>query len=382
MSPGDAAATRRALAEAMAAAGLAAPRTLTLAITGRCDLSCAHCLVEAGPRAGPPHVPAETVLRVVAEAAALGVRELRLTGGEPLLHPRWEDLVERSCREPALEAVVLQTNGAALEDAEARALRRAAGGRLAIQVSLDGASPETHDAVRGPGAFERTLRGLEALRAAGLAAATSLAFTEMRHNMGDVPALLGLVRRLGLRGLVGGTLVKAGRAGGEGVAPPTPEAYRALLDRYERDPGFRALCDGHATLPALAWWKGRDGEGAECCALGGEPYLGADGLLRPCPLYRGQDGAVQGAHERELAEVLAGAIPRWAPLAAAKRRRPALGACAPCPARRHCRGGCLGRAQAAAGALDAVEDRCALREAVFLWRGEPPRAAPSTHQTR
>lgn len=382
MLPGDTAAPRGGLDGILAAAGLAAPRTLTLAVTGRCDLSCAHCLVEAGPRLGPPHVPAETLLRIVAEAAALGVRELRLTGGEPLLHPRWEDLVRRCCRAPGLETVVLQTNAAALADADARALRRAGGGRLALQVSLDGASPATHDAVRGPGAFARTLRGLESLRAHGLAAATSLAFTEMRHNIADLPALLELVERLGLRGLVAGTLVAAGRAAGPGTAPPTPDQYRALLDRYERDARFRARCDGHATLPALAWWKGRDGEGGDCCALGGELYLGADGLLRPCPLYRGQGGAVAGAHERPLAEVLARAIRRWALLAAARRRRPALAACAPCPARRHCRGGCLGRAQAAYGTLDAVEDRCELRQAVFLWRGEPPRAAPSTPATR
>jgi radical SAM protein with 4Fe4S-binding SPASM domain len=366
----------------MAAAGLAPPRLLTLAITGRCDLSCAHCLVEAGPRAGTP-VPAETVLRVVAELVALGGRELRLTGGEPLLHPRWRDVVAGCCAEAGLELVVLQTNGAALEDADARALRELGRDRLSIQVSLDGASPRTHDAVRGRGAFERTLQGLGRLCGAGLGERVTLAFTEMRHNMGDVPALLELVARLGLGGLVGSTLVVDGRAARAGVALPAPEDYRALLDRYRSSPRFRALYDAHGTLPALEWWKGRDGEGTACCTFGAEPYLGADGLLRPCPLSRSAEVAIPGAHARPLGEVLQAAIPGWAALQETKRRRHrSLPACAGCPGLRHCGGGCLGRAHAARGAVDAVEDRCDLRKAVYHWRGDPPRAEPSVPPTR
>lgn len=382
MAPREPTASAEPLAGALARAGLAPPRALTLALTGRCNLACLHCLVEAGPRAGAAHVPAEVLLRVIAELPALGVRTLRLTGGEPLLHPRWDELVARCGRAPWLDALVLQTNAAALDEADARALRRLGGPRLAIEVSLDGATPATHDAVRGPGAFERTLRGLERLCAAGLAPATTVAFTEMHHNLDDLPALLELVRRLGLHGLVAGTLVASGRASRSPLAAPEPDDYRRLLARYERSPRFRALCDRHAALPALAWWRGRHGDGGECCVPGAAPYLGADGLLRPCALCRGDDVALPGAHARPLADVLAGAGPRWSALAETKRRRRALAACSGCPGQRHCGGGCLGRAQAAGAGVDAVEDRCALRRAVYLWGREPPRAPPASPEER
>lgn len=374
---------KRALGQAMEAAGLALPRALTLALTGRCNLSCGHCLVEAGPRAASAHVPAEALLRVAAELAALGGREVRLTGGEPLLHPRWQELVARCCAEPAFDAVVLQTNAAVLDEGDAWALRRLGGERLRIQVSLDGASPRTHDAVRGRGAFEQTLRGIERLCVAGIGERVTVAFTEMAHNLADVPALLELVEALGLGGLVGGTLVPAGRAATTRAALPTPEDYRALLARYRSSARFRARYEAHGTLPALEWWKGRAGEGGACCALGAEPYLGADGRLRPCALCRAEDVAVPGAHDRPLTEVLAEALTRWAPLAEEQRRRHrALAACAGCPGLRHCGGGCMGRAHAAHGVFAAAEDRCALRRAVYRWPGEPPPAEPSALPAR
>ena len=259
------------------------PRSLTLAVTGGCNLACAHCLVEAGPAIGG-HVPAPTVRRIVSEFAALGGEAICLTGGEPLLHPQWRELLA-SCREqPSFRSLSLQTNGTLIGDAQVRALQSLRFDGLAIRVSLDGGSPATHDRVRGPGAFRRTLAGLRRLAAAGLGSHVSIAFTEMRHNMHDLPALLELVEVLGLRpsraerwshgaGRRPPTISRPRRPSSTGAARPLPR--RSALSRVVRRPGNFA-----------GWWKHRRERGPECCVLVEHPFVTAEGTI-PGALLRG-----------------------------------------------------------------------------------------------
>lgn len=72
----------------LAQAGLCPPETLTLAITGECNLHCAHCWVDAGPTASAL-LPVHTAQGLIEEFAGFGGTAVRLTGGEPLLHPDW-----------------------------------------------------------------------------------------------------------------------------------------------------------------------------------------------------------------------------------------------------------------------------------------------------
>lgn len=347
------------------------PRALTVAITGVCNLACRHCLVEAGPRAEPRHVSVEVIRRLARELAAAGGEELWLTGGEPLLHPRWEEILAACCRGASLRTVGVQTNGALLGGAQVGALRALRFDGLRIQVSLDGGSAATHDRVRGRGSFERTLEGLRRLAAAGLGPHVTLAFTEMRHNMEELPALLALAEALDARRVVSGTLVGLGRAARGRLAPPTPEQYGALLARYHADRRFRERYAERGELAAIEWWKGRDEPGGDCCLLADHPYVTADGTVYPSALCRAEEFAVHGALDAPLAEILAAGEPPWARLRELeRRRRGSLAACLDCAGRAHCGGGCMGRAHAASGDLLAVEDRCELRRAVYGWRGD------------
>jgi radical SAM protein with 4Fe4S-binding SPASM domain len=193
----------------------------------------------------------------------------------------------------------------------------------------------------------------------------------MLHNMEDIPALLELVDALGLRAVVGGTLVKDGRAARARLALPTPRQYRALLARYHADARFRERYDRLGTFPAVEWWKGRDRARGSPCEFAARPYVAARGTIHPCTLCHAGDFAAGGAFERPLSEALAEAIPRWSELAQLARVRSAtLAECQQCPARLSCAGGCMGRAHAVRGSLAAVEDRCELRRAVATWRPE------------
>jgi MoaA/NifB/PqqE/SkfB family radical SAM enzyme len=191
-------------------AGLRPPRVVTLAITGACNLTCCHCWVRAGEASSHAHVPLGTLRRLVKEFAAIGGGGIRITGGEPLCHPHWLDMVQYSCS-LGFKTVALQTNAMLLRDEHLAALRELDFPGLSIQVSLDGVTAQTHDLVRGAGAFSGALQGIMTLVQGGLAGRVSLFFTEMRHNLAEIPKLLDFADRMGIGSVSTGSMVLCGR---------------------------------------------------------------------------------------------------------------------------------------------------------------------------
>lgn len=144
--------------------------TLWVQVAGTlCNLSCTHCFVSCGPHEERHALMsrAEVAARV-AEALALGVREVYLTGGEPFLNPALEAIVEDTL---AATPVTILTNGTLFTPRRVAWLAvttRAARHSLELRVSLDGTDAASHDAFRGAGAWARTMEGLRALAGAGL----------------------------------------------------------------------------------------------------------------------------------------------------------------------------------------------------------------------
>jgi radical SAM protein with 4Fe4S-binding SPASM domain len=346
---------------ALREAGLNPPLILTLAITDDCNLSCEHCWVEARPQAEPTRVPARSVRRLVEEFAELGGEGIRLTGGEPLLHPDWLEFLEFACF-LGLQRVEVQTNALLLGAAEVDALGKLPTAGLKLQVSLDGARAATHDRVRGTGSFAGALAGIRRLATAGLAETISIFFTEMAHNLAEFPEVLALAADLGVGSVFSGTLVTGGRAASDGkVSAPVPNQYLALLKRYREDPLFQARYAALGTMAALEWWHA-DPPARPCCSPGENPYLSPRGLLYPCLLCHNDTFAVAGAFERPLVEVFCEGVGRWAAMQQlASRRAEIIPACRVCPEKAMCAGGCVGRAWGSCGDLLAVEDRCAVR---------------------
>jgi organic radical activating enzyme len=134
-----------------------------------CNLTCTHCFVTCGPHEERHGMMtrAEVAARV-AEALAMGVREIYLTGGEPFLHPELEPIVEHTL---ASAPVTVLTNGTLFTErrlAWLAALTRKSRHALELRVSLDATDAAAHDTFRGPGAWVRTMAGLRALEAFGL----------------------------------------------------------------------------------------------------------------------------------------------------------------------------------------------------------------------
>ena len=359
----------------IAGCGLLTPVMLTLAVTNGCNLKCGHCWPDSRSHIDTPPVPSPVLQRLIQDFADLGLERIIITGGEPFTHPDWLEIVSCCCEQPGFEKVRIQTNATLLNRAIVRALVSLGFEGLSVQVSLEGATAETHDRIRGPGSFERSLRGLRLLTEAGLGEQTLVAFTEMRHNFGELPDLLDLVGSLGIGRLVSATLVPGGRAlQTDQITPPEPSQYRSLLDRYHADAHFRARYAELGNIAALEWYAGKSHPSPHVCTCMENPYITGDGRMYPCVLFQADRLAAHNVHERSMEEVIREALPVWAEMKELSRRRPVeLKECQSCPGRPHCGGGCMGRAYAAHGTPMSVEDRCDLRRAVYAWK-EPEAA--------
>jgi len=170
---------------------------LRISVTDRCNLRCTYCMPEEVAFLPRGELLAyEEIARVAGVAAALGVKTIRLTGGEPLLRRDLGELVRQLVAVPGIEEVALTTNGLLLAE-QAGPLRTA--GLARLNVSLDGLSEEAFRQVaRRPG-LDRVLAGLEAAKRAGFLGIRINAVSLRGITEAEVVPLAGFCRREGFR---------------------------------------------------------------------------------------------------------------------------------------------------------------------------------------
>lgn len=146
---------------------------LRISVTDRCNFRCVYCMPRSVFGAGFRFLPRrelltfEEITRVARLAVGLGVRKIRLTGGEPLLRSDLEQLVAALAALPGLEDLALTTNGSLLTPARARAL--AGAGLRRINISLDALDDPTFEAINAVGyPAARVLAAIAAAAEAGL----------------------------------------------------------------------------------------------------------------------------------------------------------------------------------------------------------------------
>jgi cyclic pyranopterin phosphate synthase len=145
-------------------------RYLRVSVTDRCNYRCSYCMPEelSDQMTFEPRVAVltfEEITRLVTVFARIGVRKVRLTGGEPTVRKGIVDLVARIAGVGGIDQVVMTTNGHLLDEL---AVPLAAAGLSAVNISLDTLDPEKFRALTGRGDLSRVLAGVEAARAAGL----------------------------------------------------------------------------------------------------------------------------------------------------------------------------------------------------------------------
>ena len=138
---------------------------LRISVTDRCNLRCSYCMpLDVTFKDRDELLRYEEIARVAAVAATLGIRTIRLTGGEPLMRRDLATLVGKLVAVPGIEDVAITTNGLLLEE-QAEGLFRAGLSRL--NVSLDSLREDVFEKIARRGGLDRVLAGLAAARRAG-----------------------------------------------------------------------------------------------------------------------------------------------------------------------------------------------------------------------
>jgi len=157
---------------------------LRLSVTDRCDLRCAYCIPEGFKGFEEPDhwLTFDEIERLLGLFASLGLKRLRLTGGEPLLRRNIVGLVERVAALPGIEDISVSTNATQLAGMAVE-LKRA--GVTRLNVSLDSLRPKGVEKINGRDALAKILAGLEAGREAGFAP-IKVNMVVMRENADEV----------------------------------------------------------------------------------------------------------------------------------------------------------------------------------------------------
>lgn len=176
-----------------------------LDFTRRCNLRCQHCYADAGP-AEPDELSTAELKAVLDQLAAMQTLSVTVgSGGEALLRPDLLEVLEHGRKLGLL--MFLVTNGMMLTP---EVVQRLKGLKVVVSVSLDGASPESHNTLRGhPQAFEQALAALRLLRGMGAIAAVNLTLNKLNYH--EMPPFLALVRSLGIKYVSVNRMIPVGR---------------------------------------------------------------------------------------------------------------------------------------------------------------------------
>jgi SynChlorMet cassette radical SAM/SPASM protein ScmF len=187
-------------------------RAFYLYMTSGCNLRCRHCWVVPRFVKGKPD-PGEVIdpkllEQAVMEAKPLGLCSAKITGGEPLLHPQFREIV-KMLSDQGLN-MNMETNATLMTRELARWLKEESRINF-ISVSLDGADAASHDRFRGvSGAFDATLSGLDALVEAGYRN-VQVIMSVYRGNVSQIDDVVALARAHGAGSVKFTPVTKTGR---------------------------------------------------------------------------------------------------------------------------------------------------------------------------
>jgi mycofactocin biosynthetic radical S-adenosylmethionine protein MftC len=325
--------------------GLDAPICLTWELTYACNLECAHCLSSSGRR-DPRELTTEQCEALIDELQRMQVFYVNIGGGEPTIRPDFWHLLQYAVDHQV--GVKFSTNGARITPERARFL--ASTDYVDVQVSLDGATAEVNDYVRGPGSFDMAITALANLRDAGFRDA-KISVVCTRHNIDQLDAFAALAEEYGA------TLrLTRLRPSGRGAdvwdeLHPRPEQQRVLYDwltahgdRVLTGDSFFHLAAYGASLPGLNLC----GAGRVVCLI--DPV----GDVYACPF---------AIHEQFHAGNLLSAggfrtVWQTSPLFAELRSPQTGGACTKCAHYDSCRGGCMAAKFFTGLPLDGPDPEC------------------------
>ncbi|MGB5065504.1 MAG: mycofactocin radical SAM maturase [Candidatus Competibacter sp.] len=327
--------------------GLDAPICLTWEITYACNLQCVHCLSSSGKRR-PDELTTAEAKRLIDEWAEMKVFYINVGGGEPMSRKDFRELMDYALARGI--GVKFSTNGTLIDDDAAAWI--ASRDYLDVQISIDGATADTSDPIRGEGSYDRARQAME--RLAKQRFPFKINTTVTRHNYPQIDELYALAQRYEAE-LRLTRLRPTGRGGAVWQdLRPTHEQNRGL---YEWLLNHRDVLTGDSFFHLSAY--GQPMDGLNLCGAGrivccvdpvGEVYA--------CPFMLAPE--FSGGNVRQPGG-FAG-IWRSSPLFTHLREWQVGGSCQTCNAYDQCHGGCMAVKHFTQQSLDAPDPDCVFQQ--------------------
>jgi mycofactocin radical SAM maturase len=351
--------------------GLDAPICLTWELTYACNLACVHCLSSSGRR-DPRELSTAECMAVIDELERMQVFYVNIGGGEPTVRRDFWELVDYAVSHRV--GVKFSTNGSRITPE--RAVKLARSDYVDVQVSLDGATAEVNDAIRGPGSYATAIAAMEHLANAGFEK-FKLSVVVTRENVSQLDAFKQLADNFNAQ-----LRITRLRPSGRGAdvwdrLHPTQKQQRELYewllahgDHVLTGDSFFHLSGYGTPLPGLNLC----GAGRVVCLI--DPI----GDVYACPFVihdeflagnvRNPGGFAQVWRESELFTEL--------------RQPQSTGACASCGLFDKCRGGCMAAKFFTGLPLDGPDPECVLGhgEELLAKRGDTPIPRPSVDMSK
>jgi MoaA/NifB/PqqE/SkfB family radical SAM enzyme len=182
-----------------------APLFIAWQINSACNLGCLHCCEEAG-QSMPDEMTKEQSLDFCRQIADLDIPYMAISGGEPMLCPHIFDVCEL-IRQNNI-SLKIETNGEFIDEKTAR--KFAALKMRSVQISLDGATAETHEKLRLRGDWEKAVTATKLLMEYGVN--TEIVFVPTQFNIHEIGDIIDLAYSLGVYGFYTGKTMRIGRA--------------------------------------------------------------------------------------------------------------------------------------------------------------------------
>ena len=285
---------------------------MRVSVTDLCNLRCRYCMPEDGicKKMHGQILSEDELLTAIRAAASLGVRKLRITGGEPLVKKNILSICRRASAVPGIRELCITTNGTLLPEL-AKPLREAGVSR--VNISLDTLDAQKFRHITRCGELSQAAAGIRAALEAGFEKVKLNTVLIGGFNDDEIPALAELTRRypLDLRFIELMPMVES--------SDFAPEAFIPCAVVLERLPELVAVSPdgGVAKLYRLPGAQGSVGlispVSAHFCAACNRIRLTADGKLKPC-LHSGDEYSLKGRDYDGMVEELKRAIlckPSW-----------------------------------------------------------------------
>jgi SynChlorMet cassette radical SAM/SPASM protein ScmE len=345
------------------------PRSIEVAITGSCNLRCSYCSHFSGGGDSGTDLTTEQWLAFFDELGAAAVMDITISGGEPFMRKDIKELIQGIVKNRMRFSML--SNGALITEELAQFLKETKR-CSSVQVSMDGATAEIHDASRGKGAYDGAIRGIKNLQNAGIP--VTVRVTLNKHNLESFPATAKLLlEELGLPSFSTNSASHFGlcRENADDIALDVDEYSRALQiakemkAKYGNRIGaaagpFYALSDWNRMLDAHNNHEKQQpncGNLLSCGCVFSKLSVTADGRYVPC-IQMSEDVLGQ-VGEDTLVDV-------WQKSTELNGFRDrveiplgTLDSCKGCEYIPYCRGGCPATAQTITGSRDtAAPDSC------------------------